>query len=254
MKKIIKTILLLLLSTGIVFVAWFGFQGYQTYTKAVEERPFAQVVEEIESRETYVSYEELPEMYVKAVISIEDKRFETHPGIDLIGIARALWTDITTMSFKEGGSTITQQLMKNLYFDQGKRIERKFAEIFAALAFEKDYDKETIFALYANTSYFGNNCYGIGEAAYGYFGKTPEQLTDSEAILLAGLPQAPSLYDPTVNRELCLARMNQVLESMEEDGLLREKDIEQLQEEAYSFFLFITKKTRCFTSSWITAV
>lgn len=239
MKKLIKAILLLLLSTGIIVLSWFGFSGYEKYITAVEDKPFAQVVEEIEGRDTYVSYDQLPEMYIKAVISIEDKRFETHPGIDPIGIARALWTDISTMSFKEGGSTITQQLMKNLYFDQAKHIDRKFAEIFAALAFERTYDKETIFTLYANTSYFGNNCYGIGEAAQGYFGKTPEQLTDAEAILLAGLPQAPSLYDPTINRELCLRRMNQVLQSMEEDGILRTQDIEQIQEEAQSFFLLL---------------
>ncbi len=244
MKKFIKRTLLLLITLTILTISWFGFSGYEKYITAVEEKPFAQVVEEIEGRDTYVSYDQLPEMYVKAIISIEDKRFETHPGIDPIGIARALWTDISTMSFKEGGSTITQQLMKNLYFDQAKNIDRKFAEIFAALAFERTYDKETIFTLYANTSYFGNSCYGIGEAAQGYFGKTPEQLTDAEAILLAGLPQAPSLYNPVVNRDLCLERMRQVLESMEEDGILRNEDIEQLQEEAYSFFLFYTKKTR----------
>lgn len=244
MKKFIKRTLLLLISLTILTISWFGFKGYKRYAQSVEEHPFEEVVTEIESRENFVSYEELPEMYVKAVISIEDKRFETHQGFDVIGIARALVTDITTMSFKEGGSTITEQLMKNLYFDQEKHIERRIAQLFAAIDFEKTYDKETIFALYANTAYFGNGYTGIQEASYGYFGRAPEQLTDAQAILLAGLPQAPSLYNPVVNRDLCLERMRQVLESMEEDGILRNEDIEQLQEEAYSFFLFYTKKTR----------
>lgn len=229
---------LFLLSIVLITIAWFGFAGYQRYAKAVEEKPFTEVVEAIETKENYVPYEQLPKMYIEAVITIEDKRFETHPGIDPIGIARALWTDLTTLSFKEGGSTITQQLMKNLYFDQEKDIDRKFAELFAALDFEKAYDKETIFALYANTSYFGSGYYGIQEAAYGYFGKAPDELTDAQAILLAGLPQAPSLYAPTINRDICLERMSQVLQSMEKDGILRKKDVDKLQEEAQSFFLF----------------
>lgn len=238
MKKFIKRTLLFLVTLTILTISWFGFKGYERYTQAIEKHPFEEVVREIESRENYISYEELPEMYVKAVISIEDKRFETHQGFDVIGIARALVTDITTMSFKEGGSTITEQLLKNLYFDQEKHIDRRFAQLFAAIDFEKAYDKETIFALYANTAYFGHGYTGIQEASYGYFGRAPEQLTDAQAILLAGLPQAPSLYNPVVNRDLCLERMNQVLESMEEDGILRHEDIEQIQEEAYSFFLF----------------
>lgn len=252
MKRVLRHILLFLVSLALITIAWFGFAGYERYTRATEDRPFAEVVEAIETEENYVQYKELPKMYIKAVISIEDKRFETHPGIDPIGIARALWTDLTTMSFKEGGSTITQQLMKNLYFDQEKDIARKFAEVFAALAFEKAYDKETIFALYANTSYFGNGYYGIREAANGYFDKTPAELSDAEAIILAGLPQAPSLYDPTINKDLCLQRMNQVLQSLEKDGILRKQDVKKLQEEAQSFFLL--KKTRRFTLSWITAV
>lgn len=244
MKKLIKSIFLFLITLTILTIAWFGFKGYERYAQAIEKRPFEEVVSEIESRENYVSYAELPDMYVKAVISIEDKRFETHPGFDVIGITRALVTDITTMSFKEGGSTITEQLMKNLYFDQEKQIDRRFAQFFAAIDFEKDYDKETIFALYASTAYFGHGYTGIQEAAYGYFGIAPEQLTDAQAILLAGLPQAPSLYDPTINRDLCLSRMNQVLESMEEDGILRNEDIEQIQEEANRFFLFYSKKDK----------
>ena len=121
MKKLIKSIFLFLITLTILTIAWFGFKGYERYAQAIEKRPFEEVVSEIESRENYVSYAELPDMYVKAVISIEDKRFETHPGFDVIGITRALFTDVTTMSFKEGGSTITEQLMKNLYFDQEKQ-------------------------------------------------------------------------------------------------------------------------------------
>lgn len=244
MKRLLKRFLLFLVTIAIVMIAWFSFSGYVRYAKAVEEKTFPEMVSEIESRENYTPYEELPEMYVKAVISIEDKRFETHDGFDVIGIARALFTDITTMSFKEGGSTITEQLMKNLYFDQEKHIERRIAQLFASIAFEKAYDKETVFALYASTAYFGSGYEGIREASIGYFNKLPEDLTNSEAIILAGIPQAPSIYDPTVNPDLCLARTKQVAESMEKDGILSKEDLKQFQEEAQSFFLLLSKKDK----------
>lgn len=120
------------------------------------------------------------------------------------------------MSFVEGGSTISQQLMKNEYFTQEKKLERKFAEIFAAWELEREYSKKEIFELYVNTIYFGSGYYGIHDAAEGYFGKEPSELTEYEAIMLAGLPNAPSAYSPDTNPELARQRMKQVLEKMVE--------------------------------------
>ena len=112
-------------------------------------------------------------MYINAVISVEDHRFYKHPGIDIISIGRAVINDIKAMSFVEGGSTITQQLAKNIYFTQEKKIERKIAEVFMAFDIEKKYDKNEILELYVNTSYFGDGYYTVKEASRGYFAKEP---------------------------------------------------------------------------------
>ncbi|BFK90466.1 transglycosylase domain-containing protein [Blautia producta] len=119
------------------------------------EKPINERVEEIRGVEGFTSYSELPQFYIDATISVEDHRFAKHCGIDLIAIGRAAWTDIRAISFVEGGSTITQQLAKNMLFTQDKKIERKAAEVFAALDMESKYTKEEIFELYANTVYFG---------------------------------------------------------------------------------------------------
>ena len=168
----------------------------------------------ISSREGFVPYAQLPQTYINAVISAEDSRFTHHKGVDPVSIARALVTDLRTGSFAEGGSTITQQLAKNTLFTQEKHLARKAAEMFAALAIEKQYNKEQIFEMYVNTIYFGSGHYGIGEAAQGYFGKTPLQLTDAEAVMLAGLPNAPSAYSPNSSPDLAVKRMQVVLNRM----------------------------------------
>lgn len=197
-----------------LFVGYYGLKGYNLYKKATEKRSIEEMIESVKSQENFVSYEELPEIYIDAVISVEDKRFEEHSGIDIRAIGRAVLTDIKTMSMAEGGSTITQQTAKNLLFTQEKHIERKIAEIFAAFAFEKDYTKKEIFEIYVNTIYFGSGYYGIYEASQGYFGKVPSELSDYEAVMLAGIPNAPSDYSPDSNKELAEKRMTYVLKCM----------------------------------------
>lgn len=237
-RHLLRKLLLIILAVSAAAGGWIAFRGWQRYEEAVQAEPFAAMVSGIQNSETYVSVSELPSIYINAVLSVEDRRFEEHSGIDLYGIARALWTDITTLSLKEGGSTITQQLMKNEYFDQNKDPERKAAEIFAALAFEKEYNKDTILSLYVSTIYFGSGYYGIRAASLGYFGKEPSDLSDAEAVLLAGLPQAPSVYDPTVNPDLALQRMDQVLEKMIRNDCLSEDEAEKLRTEAESLLFF----------------
>ena len=237
--KILKTFLKILLTAVaviliIAFIAgtYFGIKGYEMYQNAVAEKPFEETVEEIRSEEDFVRFSELPEIYIDAVISAEDKRFFDHCGIDFLAIGRAVWNDIRTWSFAEGGSTITQQLMKNEYFSQDKNFERKFAEIFAALDFEKEYSKTDIFELYINTIYFGSGYYGIYEASEGYYGKTPSELTDREAIMLAGLPNAPSAYSPDVSPYLANERLKQVLEKMEKCDVITDEEARIIYEGA----------------------
>ena len=189
-------------------------EGYGLYKNAVQEESLEETVAEIRRQDNFTSLEEMPETYVQAVVSVEDHRFYDHFGLDLIAIGRAVVNDIKAGRYVEGGSTITQQLAKNTLFTQEKHLARKAAEMFAALAIEKQYNKEQIFEMYVNTIYFGSGHYGIGEAAQGYFGKTPLQLTDAEAVMLAGLPNAPSAYSPNSSPDLAVKRMQVVLNRM----------------------------------------
>ena len=196
-------------------VAW---RGYAMYRNALEGRSVAQVIEEVRATDGYASLEELPETYLKAVVAIEDHRFYEHPGIDPIAIARAAWHDLTTLSLEQGGSTITQQLAKNLFFTQEKDFSRKVAEVFMALDLESSYDKEEILELYVNTSYFGDGLTGIGSACRGYLGKEPLEMSPCECALMAGLPNAPS--ELSENMDLAWERARVVARQMEKYGLV----------------------------------
>lgn len=215
MKKILKHLVILWLLFMLVAVGGITFKGYQLYKEAVSSVSLETKFEEMKQGEHYTNYEELPEIYIQAVISVEDKRFFQHPGIDVKSICRAIIHNIQAGALVEGGSTITQQLAKNLYFDQEKSFLRKIAEAFMAFDIEGHYTKEEIFEWYVNTIYFGEGYYGIGSACLGYYGKEPEAMTDEEAMTLAGIPNAPSLYNPIANQELCRERMLQVKRAME---------------------------------------
>ena len=222
--KAIFRLLIVLVCLVLGVGAFFGVKGYEMYQDAIAERTLDERVEDIRNTENFTIYSELPQFYIDATISVEDHRFADHCGIDLIAIGRAAWTDIRAMSFVEGGSTITQQLVKNLLFTQDKKIERKAAEVFAALEMESKYSKEEIFELYANTAYFGSGYYGIYQASIGYFGKEPSALTDYECALLAGIPNAPSVYSPMVNSELAQQRQQYVIRQMVKYGYISESE------------------------------
>lgn len=222
--KAIFRLLIVLVCLVLGVGAFFGVKGYEMYQDAIAERTLDERVEDIRNTENFTIYSELPQFYIDATISVEDHRFADHCGIDLIAIGRAAWTDIRAMSFVEGGSTITQQLVKNLLFTQDKKIERKAAEVFAALEMESKYSKEEIFELYANTAYFGSGYYGIYQASIGYFGKEPSALTDYECALLAGIPNAPSVYSPMVNSELAQQRQQYVIRKMVKYGYISESE------------------------------
>ena len=230
--KILGSLVAAILCVALVAGVVFGIRGYNMYQKAVEQEPIQQKVEAIYAEEHFTEFSELPERYVDAVISVEDHRFWNHGGIDIIAIGRALWSDLKSFSLAEGGSTITQQVAKNLYFTQEKTLERKFAEVFAAFALESQYSKQEIFELYVNTIYFGSGYYGIYEAAQGYFHKTPKQLSDYESVMLAGLPNAPSAYSPDTNPELANQRMEHVLNRMVACNVLTQQQADDLLLEA----------------------
>ena len=163
MKKFLKVIVFLLLIVISVCLLFIN-NGYKMYKEAIDNVSLEEKVKEIENKENYTKFSELPQMYINAVISVEDKKFFKHNGIDVLAIGRAALNDIKTMSYVEGGSTITQQLAKNMYYTQEKKIERKIAEVFMAWKLEENYGKKKIFELYVNTIYFGDGYYTVKDA------------------------------------------------------------------------------------------
>lgn len=216
-KKIIRTIFSIIgiaAALCVIVIGFFAIKGAVMWNNARSAKPPDTLIAELRAEDGFARISELPEFYINAVISVEDRKFRTHNGINLKSIARALLYDIKAMSFEQGGSTITQQLAKNLWFTQEKQIERKFAEVYAAFALESTLSKDEIFELYVNTIYFGSNYYGITDAARGYFNKAPSELTEYECAMLAGLPNAPSAYSPNESPELAEQRLRMVLDSM----------------------------------------
>ena len=230
-RQTLLCVLLLALLCAVVLCGVLGWQGSQLFQSASATRPVTVLYDEVTARADFTAYSDLPATYVNAVLSVEDERFWQHSGIDLWSIGRALAADLRSRSFAEGGSTLTQQLAKNEYFTQEKRLARKFAEGFAALSIEKHYTKEQIFEMYVNTIYFGSGYYGITQAAQGYFGKTPAQLTDAECVLLAGLPNAPSVYSPNSSPELAYKRSQTVLRRMVKCRVLTQTQADALDAE-----------------------
>ena len=210
----IRNTVLLLMALCLCVVGAVVFMGWNMYTRALEAMPLDQRVKQVREQESFTSFEELPDTYVDAVIAAEDHRFFDHNGIDPIAIGRAVVNDIKAMSFVEGGSTITQQLAKNLYFSQEKELTRKVAEVFMAFHLEANYSKEEILELYVNSIYFGNGCYDVASASQSYFGVEPKQMNENQCTLLAGIPNAPSVYDLTLNPDLAQQRQRQVVEMM----------------------------------------
>lgn len=224
LKKFLIVIILIVLSILALLIG----QGYKMYKEAISTMPLSQKVESIKSQKDYTSLSEIPKIYTVAVISVEDHRFEKHHGIDVIAISRAAFNDIRTMSFVEGGSTITQQLAKNMYFTQEKKITRKIAEVFMSYEIEKNYSKDEILELYVNTIYYGNNYYNIKSASLGYFDKLPKDLNSSECTMLAGIPNAPSLYNPKATTKLAKQRQKQVIQKMIKYGNLNKEDANKI--------------------------
>lgn len=237
MKKVIGKILIVIFVVLLSFGLIIAGTGYNMYSETINEVPLEQKVAQIKEKDNYTTLDEMPDIYKKAVVSVEDHRFYTHSGIDIIAIGRAIWNDIKAMSFVEGGSTITQQLAKNVYFTQEKELTRKAAEVFMAFEIEEHYNKEEILELYLNTSYFGDGYETVKEASRGYFGKEPMELTDYEAVMLAGIPNAPSVYAPTVNLDLAKQRTKQVIDAMVKYDAISQDEANRILDEGEGYSL-----------------
>ena len=230
MKKFKKVLLVLILIILSIFAIYIG-QGYKMYKNALDDKPLEEMVQEIRSQKSYTKISNIPDIYKDAVIAVEDHRFYDHKGIDIIAIGRALLNDIRARELVEGGSTITQQLAKNMYFTQDKTLTRKIAEVFMAKKIESNYNKEEILELYVNYIYYGSGYYDIKSASLGYFDKEPQDLTEGESIMLAGIPNAPSVYNPKVSPKLARERQKQVIDKMVKYGKLSEGKADEILSE-----------------------
>lgn len=234
MKRLFKTLLKLIFIIFFVIAAIISIYikaGYDMYRTAIAEKPIVEILKEIEAKENYTKIEEVPKIYQNAVIAVEDHRFYKHQGVDLLSILRAIRNNIKNSELIEGGSTISQQICKNVYFTQERKLERKFAEIFMAVELEKSCDKDKILEIYFNTSYYGNGYYTLSEATRGYFGKEPLELSDYEATMIAGIPNAPSLYNPINSLKLAKQRQSQVLMAMIQFGYITSEEKEEILKE-----------------------
>ncbi len=230
--------ILLGITCGWVFAGFMKLpqiESLEEYRPSEVSRIFADdgtVIDElfIERREV-VPFDMIPLHLKQAIIAVEDSRFYSHHGIDLRGIARALVRNISAGRVVQGGSTITQQLSKVLFFSPERTLLRKIKEAIVTLQIEKRYTKDQILALYLNQIYLGAGSYGTAVAARKYLGKDVSHITLSEAALLAALPKSPGRYSPLTNPEDAVKRRNHVLDRMAEEGFITREKSEKAKED-----------------------
>src|SRR5512133_284455 len=177
----------------------------------------------------WVTIDRIPVFLQKAVVAVEDARFYEHGGIDVRGIARALVKDVVKRRMAEGGSTITQQLIKNRYLTGAKTLERKIDEARMAMDFEQKYSKPQILEMYFNEIYYGNGAWGIAQAARLYYDKSPEELSEAECAMLAGVQKNPSRYNPLGKAAHITGRRDIVLKRMEDLNMISARQRQQLR-------------------------
>lgn len=190
-------------------------------------RPLYDVIDQENGRHTILALDDIPLRLRQATIATEDKNFYTNPGIDLMGILRAIWTNTREGEIVSGGSTITQQVVRNMLLSSDERAEitirRKVRELVLAWQITHTYEKDDILALYLNQSYYGGMAYGVEAAARTYFGKSAADLTLAESALIAGLPQSPAFYNPLVEPEAAQTRQKVVLKLMLQQGYITQE-------------------------------
>ncbi len=211
------------------------------------------IKEENTTNSNYVKISSIPKHTQAAFVAIEDKDFYTHHGVNYKRMAKAALNNVKSKSFKEGASTITQQLIKNTHLTNEKTIDRKLKEIALAKKLEKKFSKDEILEHYLNVIYFGNNCYGIEDAANYYFSKSTKDLTIDESALLAGMIKSPNRYSPIKNPQRSLERRNLVLDQMTNDGHITLQELLQAKDKPIDLKLtsHTQNKLNCYSEAAI---
>ena len=197
----------------------------------------------------YLSSEEIPQTVKDAFVSVEDKRFYKHNGVDVFALTRAVTKLINRDAITQGGSTITQQLARNVFLTHEKSWQRKVKEMFIAWELEKEYSKDEILEFYVNNIFYANNCYGIEAASQRYFGKSVSECSVSEVAFLCAIPNSPSRFDPLDHKDNTLERRNVILEAMYKNKKISKEDYESaLQEE-----ITVESYTKSYEETWVKA-
>jgi membrane peptidoglycan carboxypeptidase len=212
---------------------WYGLKYYFAHVHRIADQVRRDVLAQIQAHHSrFLSYDEIPETYRNAVIAAEDRSFFKNIGIDMRGIGRAIFVDVGSNKPLQGGSTITQQLVHNtLLSGMQKSLSWKLRETVYAIGLYDTMSKQETFAFYANDIYFGHGAYGLYEAAETYFGREPSKLNDGELTMLAGLPNAPSVYDPFHNMQLARERQQIVVQSMVDSGMITGEEAKRIMSE-----------------------
>jgi penicillin-binding protein 1A len=218
-------------------VGWYYFDGSADLDLGLVARPdIGALVKDVKGVEIgragsmnrlLLTREEIPPHFIDALIAAEDQRFFVHPGFDPVGSIRAAWANYRSEAIREGASTLTQQLARDVYRLEGKNFDRKLAEIAAAVRIEGAYSKDEILVLYLNRIYFGSGFYGLGSAARGYFGKQASELTIDESALICGTIPSPSRYSPFVNADQAKKNRDQTLRRMHDTGTLTADELDR---------------------------
>ena len=249
---VLKTILLLMLVCILAVLGIFYFGGYYSKVRAMKEEADAFVSESTketfvptqtgeiydsegnlisethpEKDSNYLTSAEIPDLFRKAMISIEDKNFYKHGGVDYKAIVRAAKEFAVNRQITQGGSTITMQLARGIFLNNGRSWERKVEEIFIAWDLEKKYSKDQLLEFYLNNVYFMNGYYGIASACEGYFNKTPDQLDLSQVAFLCAIPNSPTYYDPLTHPDHTIERRNLIIRNMLDDGVISQGEYDQ---------------------------
>ena len=231
MHRFIKRILKFMVFIFVVLcISWFGLKYYFGHVNIIANKVRSDVLTQVHAHNSrLLSYSDIPEIYRKAIIATEDRSFLTNKGMDVRGTIRAIFVDVTSGKSLQGGSTITQQLIHNtILSNTSKSLTWKLLESTYAIGVYDTMSKPETFAFYTNVIYFGHGANGLYQASETYFGKAPMQLNAGELTMLAGLPNAPSVYDPYKNMTLAIERQHIVIQNMVNSGVISESKAKQI--------------------------
>jgi len=226
-KGLVITIVVLIIAT---LILGFGYYCYAIYKTPVELK-----ISSIMNDKNYVELSDISPDFINAVIAVEDPNHYEHGAVNLRAIIKAVEVNLSSKDLVMGGSTISQQVAKNVFFTQDRNFIRKTAEVFMAYDLERKYSKDEILTIYVNINYYGDNYTGIKQAALGYFNVLPSELTVAQATLLAGIPNAPTAYRLSDGFELAKKRQRIVLDCMIEVGFLTKEQADIIYESKVNY-------------------